>query len=440
MELAHRVYAPPRLQPGDPVPVVSGKPNPLMPTQLSWRVHLLPYVGYRPLYEKFKLNEPWDSVHNKSLLQYMPEIFRVQNEDEGTTCVRAFTGDGTILGNGTPALLKDILDPAGGVIAAIVVGDDRAVPWTQPDDFPIDPANPKATLGHYTDGLIHCVTMDRMPLTLPTSVADAELLSLTTISGMEAIEIADIRKKYNDAEYESTPFFGPLMKLEDAEPGSHIEQWLKLQAIVAAFRDYHRENSTLPVFGTTPGKSMLSWRVHLLPYLGEKELYEKFRHNEPWDSPDNMAASKTVPAVYRIGPATQPQSQFHVFTGPGMMLGNSTQQDWTPSDGTENTIFVLAVPGEITSLHWTHPQDLEFNPQTIAALLATARTKPLETIAMNGKLLTIPSEISEEALTALITPFGSDLSDAAAQRRISGPYRPPMYEFLSEGGLNPVWF
>src|SRR5262249_21670890 len=35
---------------------------------LSWRVLLLPYIEADPLYKKFKLDEPWDSAHNKKLL------------------------------------------------------------------------------------------------------------------------------------------------------------------------------------------------------------------------------------------------------------------------------------------------------------------------------------------------------------------------------------
>ena len=44
---------------------------------LSWRVHLLPYLDQTPLYQKFHLDEPWDSEHNKQLIAQIPEIFTV---------------------------------------------------------------------------------------------------------------------------------------------------------------------------------------------------------------------------------------------------------------------------------------------------------------------------------------------------------------------------
>ena len=52
-----------------PAPAVArGDGTPL----LSWRVALLPHLGYRPLYERFHLDEPWDSPHNRALLAEMP--------------------------------------------------------------------------------------------------------------------------------------------------------------------------------------------------------------------------------------------------------------------------------------------------------------------------------------------------------------------------------
>ncbi len=42
---------------------------------LSWRVAILPYMGYRSLYNRFHLDEPWDSPHNLALLGEMPAEF-----------------------------------------------------------------------------------------------------------------------------------------------------------------------------------------------------------------------------------------------------------------------------------------------------------------------------------------------------------------------------
>ncbi len=42
---------------------------------LSWRVAILPYLEQQALYDKFHLDEPWNSPHNRTLLNQMPEIY-----------------------------------------------------------------------------------------------------------------------------------------------------------------------------------------------------------------------------------------------------------------------------------------------------------------------------------------------------------------------------
>ena len=43
---------------------------------LSWRVELLPYLGYEQLYREFKLDQPWDSPHNRALLPRIPDVYQ----------------------------------------------------------------------------------------------------------------------------------------------------------------------------------------------------------------------------------------------------------------------------------------------------------------------------------------------------------------------------
>jgi RNA polymerase sigma factor (sigma-70 family) len=66
---------------------------------LSWRVLLLPYLQEDKLFKQFKLDEPWDSAHNKPLLAQMPAVFRVEGHPaQGpiTTFYQGFHGKGAI--------------------------------------------------------------------------------------------------------------------------------------------------------------------------------------------------------------------------------------------------------------------------------------------------------------------------------------------------------
>lgn len=68
----------------------------------------------------------------------------------------------------------------------------------------------------------------------------------------------------------------------------------RLHQITLAMLLYERDHGTLPAAYTVDadGEPLHSWRVALLPYLGQQELYEKIRLDEPWDSPHNRQFHK----------------------------------------------------------------------------------------------------------------------------------------------------
>jgi RNA polymerase sigma factor (sigma-70 family) len=125
--------------------VYSKKGKPL----LSWRVLLLPYLGKEEFYKQFKLDEPWDSDHNKKLLAQMPDIYapvRGKPKQPFTTYYQAFTGKGTgFEGKIGLRIPKDFPDGTSNTILIVEAGE--AVPWTKPVDLPYEPKQPLPKLG-----------------------------------------------------------------------------------------------------------------------------------------------------------------------------------------------------------------------------------------------------------------------------------------------------
>ncbi|MBQ9371271.1 MAG: DUF1559 domain-containing protein [Thermoguttaceae bacterium] len=78
---------------------------------------------------------------------------------------------------------------------------------------------------------------------------------------------------------------------------------LRLATIAHAIWAYYDDNGTLPpAFSVDAnGAPLHSWRVLILPYLGEEEkaLYEQIRLDEPWNSEHNKAFYDQIPDVYR---------------------------------------------------------------------------------------------------------------------------------------------
>jgi uncharacterized protein DUF1559 len=144
---------------------------------LSWRVHILPYMGEQALYQQFKLDEPWDSAANIRLLNQMPLTYaapsdRASGRAGGTkTYYRGFSSPGALFARrDTPRpeiprpkvkgktkpeppapmvtsmlRLADITDGLSNTILAVEAGD--AVEWTKPDDLDASPGKPFPTLG-----------------------------------------------------------------------------------------------------------------------------------------------------------------------------------------------------------------------------------------------------------------------------------------------------
>ncbi|HUP81887.1 MAG TPA: DUF1559 domain-containing protein [Pirellula sp.] len=128
---------------------------------LSWRVHILPFLGEADLYKQFRLNEPWDSLHNLPLVKRIPKVFMSTEVDlfpssrmrEGYTSFVAPSGDDTIFGQVKPVRFADITDGTSNTIWLVEVKPEFAVPWTSPDDYSVEKNNPSRGLNLDEDGM-----------------------------------------------------------------------------------------------------------------------------------------------------------------------------------------------------------------------------------------------------------------------------------------------
>jgi hypothetical protein len=114
------------------------------------------------------------------------------------------------------------------------------------------------------------------------------------------------------------------------------------------------------------GRPLLSWRVHLLPYVEQDDLYKQFKLDEPWDSPHNLPLLEKMPAPYALpdgfqNPAEPHATFFQVFVGPGAAFekckGMSIKEDFP--DGPGNTLLIVTAAEAVP---WTKPADLVYAP------------------------------------------------------------------------------
>src|SRR5205807_620844 len=97
--------------------------------------------------------------------------------------------------------------------------------------------------------------------------------------------------------------------------GNHVKQ------IGLALYEFRQAHGRLPpaIVYDKDGTPLHSWRVLLLPYLEQDDLFRRFRLNEPWDSPANADLLPLIPKVYAAREATaEPYTTYYqVFDGPG---------------------------------------------------------------------------------------------------------------------------
>ncbi|MEQ9071442.1 MAG: DUF1559 domain-containing protein, partial [Gimesia chilikensis] len=106
-------------------------------TPHSWRVELLPYLDQQTLYDQYRMNEPWDSEHNRKIAETVVPVFQNPGSKKpANSAYFAVVGDGTAFGNKQGVSFKDITDGTSNTIA--IVEADRDIPWTKPEDINYD--------------------------------------------------------------------------------------------------------------------------------------------------------------------------------------------------------------------------------------------------------------------------------------------------------------
>ncbi|HEV3341837.1 MAG TPA: DUF1559 domain-containing protein [Pirellulales bacterium] len=128
---------------------------------LSWRVALLPYLSQAALYKEFHLDEPWDSEHNRRLIDRMPDVYRSSGSaaGENRTSYVVAVGKGSPFEGASGTAIHEITDGTSNTIMAVEIGDKQAVIWTSPEDYSYDIKQPSAGLtSPYPDGrlLLFC--------------------------------------------------------------------------------------------------------------------------------------------------------------------------------------------------------------------------------------------------------------------------------------------
>ena len=123
----------------------------------------------------------------------------------------------------------------------------------------------------------------------------------------------------------------------------------------------HKDHFPPAVVMGPDGKTPHSWRIELLPYLEQQNLYNAYKTNEPWDSPDNKKIAETRVALFGLGDdGGKNYSDYYVLTGKGTIFsGKEGMKIPDITGGTSNTILIVEAKRDVP---WTKPEDIDFDP------------------------------------------------------------------------------
>lgn len=194
-----------------------------------------------------------------------------------------------------------------------------------------------------------------------------------------------------------------------------------LHRLVVALMQYEHTHGHLPpaVTRDAQGRPMHSWRVYLLPYLEQMEMYRAYRFDEPWYSPHNRRFAQRMPEAFRCPDSLAGENQ----TSYVAIVGDRAA--W-PADGTlklsdikdpaAETILLVEVAD--SGINWLEPRDLPFDeaatgidrsPRGISSNHGSSICIGL----CNGQTRYLSKQTPRDILLALLTAAGGESIDEA---------------------------
>lgn len=201
----------------------------------------------------------------------------------------------------------------------------------------------------------------------------------------------------------------------------------RLNVLQMALRNYHDVYDSFPpaFIADANGKPMHSWRVLILPFIDQADVYNEYDFDEPWNGPNNR---KLRSRIFN--------DNFHCNSGPHM--GESSMTDYVAvvgpntafpgstsislgdmRDGPENTILLVEIAN--SNIHWMEPRDLMADDMSFVAndpvkpSISSPHSKgPAVVFADRITVYRLDASLRSQTLKALTTIAGEERASKEA--------------------------
>jgi hypothetical protein len=203
----------------------------------------------------------------------------------------------------------------------------------------------------------------------------------------------------------------PLLDAREAERQTRCKNNLKELGL--AMHLFHDKSNSFPgsAIRDRTGKPLLSWRVAMLPYLNQMDLYNQFHLDEPWDSENNKKLIPLMPALFTCpgGKAAPGETCYLAVDGPGAMFQSGAGRKIAEvTDGTSNTILLVEAD-DSRAVTWTKPDDYTYDPANPLKGLVGHHPGGFIALTCDGAAHFIAETIDPALLIALFTRSGNEM-------------------------------
>jgi hypothetical protein len=200
---------------------------------------------------------------------------------------------------------------------------------------------------------------------------------------------------------------------EAARRNASMNNLKQLMLALLLYEDAHKAFPAHANYGAD-GKPLLSWRVHILPYLEQEPLYKEFHLDEPWDSEHNKKLIARMPALFvdpssGLNPAEGKTSYLAVQGEGNFLTGTEAGRKISAiSDGTSNTVALVQVSNDAAAV-WTKPDD--WTPDEDNPLVGTGEYHPGVFLAgfCDGHVSAISHEVDPAVWLSMLTIAGGEV-------------------------------
>lgn len=185
-----------------------------------------------------------------------------------------------------------------------------------------------------------------------------------------------------------------------------------LKQIALAFHNFYETYRQFPNSAKSPNpghKHPVSWRVMILPFIEQSELYEAYRFDEPWDGPNNIKLLARMPKLYRHPDAATDSNESNYLVlvgGETIFQPNKASKFAEITDGTSNTIMVVESK---KSIPWTKPEDIEYAKDKPVPSMGGFSESGFNAAFADGSVRFLAKTLEESMLRAMMTARGGEI-------------------------------